>query len=144
VCLVTGHALWAEAILTTECRDSSWGAAPAFGSPALPPGGGASRLALAFDRGGRAVDELTNKTLTGRSKSYTLGCVLAVTFVAAAEPFRAHLVQRPLIMIVVCRLVLVLFRGGGSGGLAGQGHRVGPPLIGNFRVMPSLPWAHGW
>jgi len=99
------------------------------------PWWGAVLTALALTAVGALFDELTNKTLgLPFQVLYTLGCVLAVTFVRRRSLF-GPMVQPPLIMIVVAGVVLVLFAGGGSGGLAAKAIAVGPPLIGNFPVM---------
>ncbi|QUQ69134.1 DUF6542 domain-containing protein [Kutzneria sp. CA-103260] len=99
------------------------------------PWWGAVLTALALTAVGALFDELTNKTLgLPFQVLYTIGCVLAVTFVCRRSLF-GPMVQPPLIMIVVAGVVLVLFAGGGSGGLAAKAIAVGPPLIGNFPVM---------
>ncbi|WP_052395202.1 DUF6542 domain-containing protein, partial [Kutzneria sp. 744] len=91
--------------------------------------------ALALTGAGALVDELSSKTLgLPFQVLYTLGCVLAVTFVRRRSLF-GPMVQPPLIMIIVAGVVLALFAGGASGGLAAKAIAIGPPLIGNFPVM---------
>lgn len=119
--------------LDTEPRTSSWGDAPAFGSRAMP-WWGAVLTALALTAVGALFNELTSKALGLPFQAlYTLGCVLAVTFVRRRSLF-GPMVQPPLIMIIVAGVVLTLFAGG-TGGLAAKAIAVGPPLIGNFPVM---------
>ncbi|MFC0547353.1 DUF6542 domain-containing protein [Kutzneria chonburiensis] len=99
------------------------------------PWWGAVLTALALTAVGALFDELTNKTLgLPFQVLYTIGCVLAVTFVRRRSLF-GPMVQPPLIMIIVAGVVLGLFAGGASSGLAAKAIAIGPPLIGNFPVM---------
>ncbi|GAA3432096.1 DUF6542 domain-containing protein [Kutzneria kofuensis] len=99
------------------------------------PWWGAVLTALALTVVGALFDELTNKTLgLPFQVLYTLGCVLAVTFVRRRSLF-GPMVQPPLIMIIVAGLVLTLFAGGASGGVTAKAIAIAPPLIGNFPVM---------
>jgi hypothetical protein len=99
------------------------------------PWWGAVLTALALTAVGALFDELTSKTLgLPFQVLYTIGCVLAVTFVRRRSLF-GPMVQPPLIMIIVAGVVLALFAAGGSGGIAAKALAVGPALIGNFPVM---------
>ena len=99
------------------------------------PWWGAVLTALALTAVGALFDELTNKILGLPFQIlYTLGSVLAVTFVRRRSLF-GPMVQPPLIMIIVAGVVLGLFAGGASGGLGAKAIAIGPPLIGNFPVM---------
>jgi hypothetical protein len=98
------------------------------------PWWGAVLTALALTAVGALFDELTSKTLgLPFEVLYTIGCVLAVTFVRRRSLF-GPMVQPPLIMIIVAGVVLALFAGG-PGSLAAKALAIGPPLIGNFPVM---------
>jgi hypothetical protein len=99
------------------------------------PWWGAVLTALALTAVGALFDELTNKTLgLPFQVLYTIGCVLAVTFVRRRSLF-GPMVQPPLIMIIVAGVVLGVFAAGASGGLGAKAIAIGPPLIGNFPVM---------
>jgi hypothetical protein len=99
------------------------------------PWWGAVLTALALTAVGALFNELTSKTLgLPFQVLYTIGCVLAVTFVRRRSLF-GPMVQPPLIMIIVAGVVLALFAGGASAGLAAKAIAIGPPLIGNFPVM---------
>ena len=99
------------------------------------PWWGAVLTALALTAVGALFNELTSRTLgLPFQVLYTIGCVLAVTFVRRRSLF-GPMVQPPLIMIIVAGVVLALFAAGGNGGLAAKALAVGPALIGNFPVM---------
>lgn len=98
------------------------------------PWWGAVLTALVLTAAGALLNELTSKALgLPFQVLYTIGCVLAVTFVRRRSLF-GPMVQPPLIMIIVAGVVLALFAGA-SGGLAAKALAIGPALIGNFPVM---------